>query len=151
MKCPKCGYPSTRVLDSRVVDDWMAIRRRRECEKCGYRFTTFERPAIKELVVIKRDWSRQIYDREKIKRGLLLAFAKRPVGGAQIEQIINELESKWVGEGKEITSSKIGEDILQKLREVDPVAYVRFASVYKKFESLEDFAKILQENEDEEN
>ncbi len=147
MKCPKCGCQATRVLDSRIIDEGMAIRRRRECEKCGYRFTTFERPAISELVVIKKDGSSQPYDRQKIRKGLLLAFAKRPVSLADIEKIISELESKWVGEGKEISSTRIWEDILEKLKDIDPVAYVRFASVYKAFDSLEDFGKILQEDE----
>ncbi len=147
MKCPKCWYQATRVLDSRIIDEGMAIRRRRECEKCWYRFTTFERPAISELVVIKKDGSTQPYDRQKIRKGLLLAFAKRPISLADIEKIISELESKWVWEGKEISSTRIGEDILEKLKDIDPVAYVRFASVYKAFDSLEDFARILQENE----
>ncbi len=142
MKCPKCNNFDTKVLDSRVVQDGNAIRRRRECEYCEHRFTTFERRGITDLVVIKRDSSRELYDRTKITKALLLAYAKRNVAMDKLEEIISALEIQRSADW-EITSDKIWSDILASLRNEDPVAYIRFASVYMNFHSLEDFQSLL--------
>lgn len=142
MKCPKCNNFDTKVLDSRVVQDGNAIRRRRECEYCEHRFTTFERRGITDLVVIKKDGSRELYDRTKITKALLLAYAKRNISMATLEEITAALEVQWSAEW-EIQSDKIGADILASLRHEDPVAYIRFASVYMNFNSLEDFQGLL--------
>ena len=143
MKCPKCQNVETKVVDSRVIDDWQTIRRRRECEFCWNRFTTFERKGFTELVVVKKDWKKEMYDRQKLKKALLLAFAKREFSNEKIENILNDLENQWTSEWSEITSKKIWDDILIALKEVDPVVYIRFASVYKSFDSLEDFRKFI--------
>jgi transcriptional repressor NrdR len=142
MKCPKCQNFDTKVLDSRVVQDGNAIRRRRECEYCEHRFTTFERRGITDLIVIKKDWSREIYDKSKITKALLLAFGKRNVSTEKIEEITALLELGWAGES-EITSVQIGEDLLRALKNEDTVAYVRFASVYMNFNSREDFQDLI--------
>ena len=144
MKCPKCENMETKVVDSRIIDDGTTIRRRRECEFCWYRFTTFEKVGITYLFVIKRDWTKQIYDRDKLINAITLAFAKRKVPSSEIENMVSELEMKW-SKLKEIKSSKLWEDVLEKLKEKDPVAYIRFASVYKQFDSLDDFKKIILE------
>ena len=136
MKCPKCQNLETKVIDSRVIDDWQTIRRRRECEFCNNRFTTFERREFTDLTVVKRDGKKELYDRQKIKRALVLAFAK-------IWEILSNLENQWTSEWDEISSQKIGDDILQVLKDLDPVAYIRFASVYKSFDNLEDFKKFI--------
>ena len=145
MKCPKCQNIETKVIDSRVIDDWGTIKRRRECEFCGNRFTTFERREYTELVVIKKNGKKEIYDRQKIKRALLLAFAKREFDDEKIENILNDLENQRTSEWNEISSQKIWDDILTMLRWIDPVVYIRFASVYKDFDSLEDFRKFIGE------
>lgn len=133
----------TKVVDSRVIDDWQTIKRRRECEFCWNRFTTFERKSFTELVVIKKDGKKEIYDRWKLKRALLLAFAKREFSNEKIEKILNDLENKWTVEWNEISSKQIGDDVLEALKESDPVVYIRFASVYKSFDSLEDFKNFI--------
>lgn len=144
MKCPKCWNLETRVIDSRVIDDGKAIKRRRQCEYCDNRFSTFEKIWITELVVIKRDWSKELYERTKLKKAIMLAFAKRDFPIEKIEDIIFNLETKW-SVNKEIPSQKIGDDILEALKSADPVAYVRFASVYKKFDSFKDFKQIIED------
>lgn len=143
MKCPKCGNLDTKVIDSRVVEDNQAIRRRRECEYCKTRFTTFERRGLAELVVIKRDGTKELYDRSKLKKAAMLAFAKRKVDLNAIDVMLSNLEIERSKQGTEIDSIQIGKDLLAMLKELDPVAYVRFASVYMKFESLWDFAQLL--------
>lgn len=143
MKCVKCQNMDTKVVDSRMIDNWQSIRRRRECEFCGNRFTTFERKWTTELMVIKKNWEKQMYDRHKLKRALMLAFAKRKIDKEEIENIINNLESQRSAEKNEITSKEIGDDILKTLKEIDPVAYVRFASVYQSFDNLEDFKSFF--------
>ncbi len=143
MKCPKCSNYDTKVLDSRVVQDWNAIRRRRECEYCEHRFTTFERRGITDLVVIKKDWSRELYDRTKITKAILSAYAKRAIAMDKLEEITASLEVNRSAEG-EISSVKIGEDILAALKTEDPVAYIRFASVYMIFVSREDFQHLMK-------
>jgi len=133
----------TKVIDSRVIEDWEVIRRRRECEFCKYRFTTFERRTLTELLVIKKDWTKEVYDRQKLKHALMLAFAKRKFDQDEIETLINNLEMQWSVDGTEVSSSQIWDDILQVLKGMDPVAYVRFASVYMSFKDLVDFRKFV--------
>ena len=142
MRCPKCNNFDTKVLDSRVVQDGNAIRRRRECEYCEHRFTTFERRGITDLIVIKKDGARELYDRTKITKALLLAYAKRNIAIDKLEEIIAGLEVNRSAEG-EISSVKIWEDILASLKTEDPVAYIRFASVYMNFNSREDFQDLM--------
>ena len=144
MKCPKCQNLETKVVDSRVIDDWQTIRRRRECEFCNNRFTTFERREFTDLTVVKKDGKKELYDRQKIKRALMLSLAKREYDSEKIEEILNNLESQRTSEWDEISSQKIGDDILEVLKELDPVAYIRFASVYKSFDNLEDFRKFIE-------
>jgi len=144
MKCPACANMETKVIDSRVVEDGMGIRRRRSCEYCEHRFTTYEKVAVTDLLVIKRDGTKQMYDRDKLKRALVIAFGKKNLSLEKIDDIISKLESKRSGMGKEIASTKIGEDILNVLRNEDDVAYVRFASVFMEFETKKDFKDILK-------
>jgi len=143
MRCGKCGNLDTKVVDSRIIDNWQTIRRRRECEVCGYRFTTFERVWMTELMVIKKDWSKEMYDRSKLKKAILLAFAKTNFTNEEIESLLNSLEIKWQSEWLEIQSSVIWDDVLSLLKEKYPVPYVRFSSVYKSFDSLDDFKQII--------
>ncbi len=146
MKCPKCQNMDTKVIDSRVVEWWQAIRRRRECEFCGHRFTTFEKRGFTELLVIKKDGSKEMYDRQKLKKAILLAFAKRKFEWEEIDTMLNNLEMQWVADHNEIQSQQIWDDVLRVLKEVDPIAFVRFASVYRSFEDLDDFAQLLKKN-----
>ena len=143
MKCPKCSNMDSKVVDSRMIEEGGVIRRRRECERCGHRYTTFERIGNVELVVIKKDWTKEMYDRAKLKKAVMLAFAKRSVQPDVIDALISNLEVKWQSEGSEVLSTKIWEDILASLREIDPVVYVRFASVYQSFNSFEDFKQFI--------
>lgn len=144
MKCPKCSNMDSKVVDSRMIEEWGVIRRRRECERCGHRYTTFERIGNVELVVIKKDWTKEMYDRAKLKKAVMLAFAKRSVQPDVIDALISNLEVKWQSEGSEVLSTKIWGDILASLREIDPVVYVRFASVYQSFNSFEDFKQFIE-------
>lgn len=144
MKCPSCSNSDTKVLDSRVVEGGFAIRRRRECEYCQERFTTFERRGNTDLVIIKKDGTKELYDRMKIKKAFLLAFAKREITSEAMEEMISQLETQRTKQGAEISSSIIGKDIVQLLKEKDPVAYVRFASVYLSFNTLDDFKDIVK-------
>lgn len=143
MKCPKCQNLETKVIDSRVIDNWETIKRRRECEFCNNRFTTFERREFTDLIVIKKDGTKELYDRQKIKRALMLAFAKREYDTEKIKEILNNLETQRTSEWDEISSQKIWDDILQILKQLDLVAYIRFASVYKSFDNLEDFKQFI--------
>ncbi len=144
MKCPKCSNMDSKVVDSRMIEEGGVIRRRRECERCGHRYTTFERIGNVELVVIKKDWTKEMYDRAKLKKAVMLAFAKRSVQPDVIDALISNLEVKRQSEGSEVLSTKIWEDILASLREIDPVVYVRFASVYQSFNSFEDFKQFIE-------
>lgn len=144
MICPKCQHEDTRVLDSRETDGNKAVRRRRECEKCKHRFTTFERAETNKFLVVKKDGSRESYDREKVEKGIWKACEKRKVTEEQITKIINELEEKWSNMGKEVPSKVIGEGIMEALKGLDEVAYIRFASVYRRFKDVESFKKELQ-------
>jgi len=142
MRCPHCGSFEDKVIESRTLAHGDSIRRRRECCDCGYRFTSYERIEEKPFMVIKRDGRRQPFDRTKLERGIQRALEKRPVSTMSIENIVNEIEDQSVMAGKgnqEISSTAVGELVLAKLNEVDKVAYIRFASVYRKFENMEEF------------
>lgn len=144
MICPKCHHLDTRVLDSRETDSNKAVRRRRECEVCKHRFTTFERIENSKFLVIKKDGTRESYDREKVERGIWRACEKRKVTEEQVTKILNSLEEKWASMGKEVQSKTIGEGIMDFLKEIDEVAYIRFASVYRQFKDIDSFKKELQ-------
>ncbi len=146
MKCPSCQYHNTRVLDSRPVDDGKAIRRRRECEQCGYRFTTFEKVEEIPLIVVKKEGTREEFNREKILRGLIKACEKRPVALKELQDITLEVEKELRNQGvSEIKSDMIGEMVMDRLAKVDEVAYVRFASVYRQFKDINVFIEELKE------
>ncbi len=149
MKCPYCNESDTKVIDSRPADDNSSIRRRRQCERCGKRFTTYEKLETMPLMVIKKDNSREVYDRSKIEAGILHSCHKRQVSPQQISIMIDEIENKIFGmEEKEVETSVIGEMVMEKLKYLDEVAYVRFASVYREFKDvntfMEELGKLLQ-------
>lgn len=147
MKCPFCAGNDTEVLESRTVDEGEAIRRRRECKKCHKRFTTFEKVRGTALWVIKKDGSREPFDREKVKRGILRAIEKRPVPLALIDDIVNDVEREMLrGEKEEIPSRIVGKAVLKRLKKIDRVAWLRFASVYLEFENLDDFEKAIEKS-----
>lgn len=138
MRCPQCGERETRVVDSRDLDDAATIRRRRECGGCSLRFTTYERVEAARLVVVKRDGTRQEFDREKLASGLRKALTRRPVPTSAAEQAADAIEAALRAEGMtEVPSSRIGQLAMAKLRELDQIAYIRFASVYQSFDDLE--------------
>jgi len=137
MRCPRCNEAATRVIDSRDLEAGSTIRRRRECEACSYRFTTYERPEGARLTVIKRDGSRQDFDRTKLLGGLLRALEKRPVTIARAEQAVDDIESLLRARGQpEVTSKEIGRLATEALRDIDQLAYIRFASVYHSYEDI---------------
>jgi transcriptional repressor NrdR len=144
MRCPFCNYEDTKVIDSRETQEGRAIRRRRECEKCQARFSTYEEVEIFRLLIVKKDGRKEEYDRSKIEKGLRRAFEKRPAAEEKIERILGEIEyalhEKHVSE---LSSREIGSLIMEKLKEADEVAYIRFASVYKSFGSAKSFRKAL--------
>lgn len=145
MKCPFCGHENTRVIDSRPAEDNNSIRRRRVCDECDKRFTTYEKVETIPLIVIKKDNNRETYDRMKIEAGVLRACHKRPVTAAQITQLVDDVETKVFSyEDKEIPSDVIGELVMKKLKKLDAVAYVRFASVYKEFKDIDTFMDELK-------
>ncbi len=144
MYCPNCQAKDTRVTDSRLADSGDAVRRRRECESCGGRFTTYERYEQKSLTVRKADDTRQPFDREKLLRGLVRATNKRPVNDRQLDRLVQSIEDDLRSSGGELSTSEIGELALRGLRKFDQVAYVRFASVYRDFDDVADFAEELQ-------
>ena len=145
MKCPFCSSENTRVIDSRPADDNNSIRRRRLCDDCGKRFTTYEKIETIPLIVIKKDNIREQYDRAKIEGGVLRACHKRPISAAQITKLIDEVETAIFNrEEKEISSSVIGELIMDNLKDLDSVAYVRFASVYREFKDVNTFMNELK-------
>ena len=146
MQCPKCKNNGSRVVDSRPADDGRSIRRRRECEECGYRFTTFERLEKAPLLVIKRNGNREEFSREKILRGLIKACEKRPVALEQLEEVTRHIERELRNNGmNEVKSETIGEMVMERLSKIDEVAYVRFASVYRQFKDLNVFIEELKE------
>lgn len=145
MKCPYCSYNEDKVIDSRPAEDFSSVRRRRECLKCGSRFTTYEKIEDTQLVVVKKDGSRQPFDRNKITVCIMKACAKRPVSIVQAEDISAQVEQQLLNTMKrEVSSQEIGEIIMSKLKELDEVAYVRFASVYKQFKDVDSFMDELK-------
>ena len=145
MKCPYCSHENTRVIDSRPAEDNNSIRRRRVCDECGKRFTTYEKIETIPLIVIKKDENREPYDRSKIEAGVLRACHKRPVSVNQIKHTVDEIEAEiFDREEKEISSREIGELVMEKVHDLDPVAYVRFASVYREFKDVETFMDELE-------
>lgn len=146
MRCPFCGHPDTQVKDSRPTEDGSSIRRRRSCPSCGARFTTFERTQLRELVVVKRNGRRTPFERDKLLRSVMIALRKRPVTQDAIEQMVSGIVRRLESMGEiEIPSETIGRAVMSALRAVDPVAYVRYASVYQDFQEASDFGKFLDE------
>lgn len=140
MKCPFCGEENTKVIDSRPADDNSSIRRRRQCEKCDKRFTTYEKLETIPLAVIKKDMTREPYDRSKIERGLFRSCTKLPISIDQINQVVDSVETEIFNlEKKEVPSQYIGEVVMERLKDLDPVAYVRFASIYREFKDVNTF------------
>ena len=140
MKCPFCGHENTRVIDSRPAEDNNSIRRRRVCDECDKRFTTYEKVETIPLIIIKKDNNRETYDRAKIEGGVLRACHKRPVSARQISELVDAVETEISGrEDREIPSAVIGEIVMEKLKDLDAVAYVRFASVYREFKDVNNF------------
>jgi transcriptional repressor NrdR len=151
MKCPCCGFMEDKVIDSRPTDEGSAIRRRRECSKCTKRFTTYEKVESLPLMVVKKDKTRQSFDRVKLLNGLLRACEKRPVSVNDLEKLVDEIESQAYNTlQREITSQQIGEMVMERLKDMDEVAYVRFASVYRQFRDINTFmdelTKLLKNN-----
>ncbi len=144
MRCPACGYSESKVVDSRPSEEFNSIRRRRECLQCGNRFTTYERWGDNPLLVVKSDGSSEVFDREKLFRGISIACAKRAVSSDRISELISDIESELRNKGRaEIRSKDLGDMVMARLRALDEVAYVRFASVYKDFKTLEEFQDAL--------
>lgn len=152
MFCPNCKHQDTKVLESRVVEDGGAIRRRRKCLKCEHRFTTYERVEVSNLLIIKKDGSREAFNRTKLASGIYRALEKRPISADAREQIVGRIENIIHAQGQaEISSAELGETVMSQLKQVDDVAYVRFASVYRSFADLasfEEVLKVLKDNKD---
>ena len=145
MKCPFCGKENTRVIDSRPADEGCSIRRRRQCDECGKRFTTYEKVEETILMVVKKDNRREVFDRQKVLSGIIKACEKRPVSIARMEQMVDEIERDLSNlMEKEVDSHYIGELIMEQLKKVDEVAYVRFASVYRQFTDVNTFIKEIE-------
>lgn len=144
MKCPVCHYTETKVVDSRVASDGSSIRRRRECLKCGFRFSTYEEIEILDLTIIKRDGSKQAYDKDKLTRGLKKALEKRPITEEKFKKLVNAVERDIQAlRHNEITSSQLGQIVMKELKKTDQVAYIRFASVYQSFKDVQTFQREL--------
>lgn len=143
MNCPYCSHKESKVTDKRESPE--GIRRRRECLKCGKRFTTYEKAAIEDIYIIKKDNRREKFNREKLERGIIKAFEKRPVESEKIRKMINEIEEQIRKRGKkEIKTSEIGELVMKKIKKIDNVAYIRFASVYRDFQDINDFKREMK-------
>jgi len=152
MQCPVCNYKDTKVNDSRISSDGMSIRRRRECLKCGYRFSTTEEVEILDLAIIKRDGRREPYSREKMAKGLKIALEKRPITDERFKKLLSGIERDLQKKKKrEITSADVGEIVMKHLKKFDKIAYIRFASVYRSFEDVETFKKELAKLSGEKN
>jgi transcriptional repressor NrdR len=146
LRCPFCGSENTAVKDSRPAEDNTAVRRRRGCENCGARFTTFERVQLREITVVKRDGERTAFNRDKLVRSVSIALRKRPVSVEQVDQLVSGIVRKLESSGEtEMSSSDIGQLVMESLRAVDPVGYVRYASVYKDFGDPSDFAHFIEQ------
>lgn len=144
MKCPFCAHDDTNVKDSRPSDDGRVIRRRRECPSCQRRFTTFERFQVQQLVVLKKDGQRELFDRDKLLKSLLTALRKRPVQQNTIAQMVSDIEQSLAENGRsEVKSSDIGEAVLQALKDVDFIGFIRYASVYEQFNNPDDFSRLI--------
>jgi transcriptional repressor NrdR len=143
MRCPWCAHPDDKVVDSRTAEGGAAIRRRRECLRCGRRFTTFERPEPSHLVVVKRDGTKDPFDRRKVVAGIMKAVKNRPVTVEEVENVASAVEAKLRKRGSVVTSQDVGLEVLSRLRKLDEVAYIRFASVYKDFQEITDFEQEL--------
>lgn len=145
MRCPSCGHTESKVVDSRPSEDGTTIRRRRECLECGRRFTTYERLGENPLIVLKSDGTSEVYDREKIIRGLYIACAKRHISPEQINELVDSMEAELRNANySEIKSKDLGDMVMKRLRDLDEVAYIRFASVYKDFKTVEEFEGALK-------
>ncbi len=145
MKCPFCGCNDTQVKDSRNVDDDTAVRRRRECPECGQRFTTFEHVQLRDLMVVKKNGERVMFDRDKLAKSIYLAVRKRPISSERVEKIVNSIQRRLESTGEvEIMSTKIGGMVMDALATLDHVAYIRFASVYRDFREPKDFEEFLE-------
>lgn len=144
MKCPKCGHLDDKVLDSRAAREGASIRRRRQCLQCEYRFTTYEEIVKDELHVIKRDGRHEEFNRQKLERGLSRACEKRPISGDQIHDLVDQVIAECEGES-EVTSERIGQAVMERLHHVDEVAYIRFASVYRRFADVNQFLKAVKD------
>ncbi|HWI76485.1 MAG TPA: transcriptional regulator NrdR [Sphingomicrobium sp.] len=142
MRCPFCAHEASQVKDSRPSEDGAAIRRRRQCEACGARFTTFERVQLRELTVVKKNGEREPFDRGKLERSIAIACRKRDIPAERIERLITSIQRQLETRGDEVTTTKIGEAVMDGLKAIDHVAYIRFASVYKDFSEPGDFAEI---------
>ena len=145
MKCPFCNFADTKVIDSRAQDDNSDIRRRRVCEKCGKRFTTYERVDMIPITVIKRDGTREIFDKAKLQNGIMKSCNKRPVTAQQIQKLVDDIENTLAGSGeREVESKQLGNMVIERLKDLDEVAYVRFASVYRQFKDINSFIDELE-------
>ena len=145
MKCPFCNFADTKVIDSRAQDDNSVIRRRRVCEKCGKRFTTYERVDMIPITVIKRDGTREIFDKAKLQNGIMKSCNKRPVTAQQIQKLVDDIENTLAGSGeREVESKQLGNMVIERLTDLDEVAYVRFASVYRQFKDINSFIDELE-------
>lgn len=145
MKCPFCNFADTKVIDSRAQDDNSVIRRRRVCEKCGKRFTTYERVDMIPITVIKRDGTREIFDKAKLQNGIMKSCNKRPVTAQQIQKLVDDIENTLAGSGeREVESNQLGNMVIERLKDLDEVAYVRFASVYRQFKDINSFIDELE-------
>lgn len=145
MKCPFCNFADTKVIDSRAQDDNSVIRRRRVCEKCGKRFTTYERVDMIPITVIKRDGTREIFDKAKLRNGIMKSCNKRPVTAQQIQKLVDDIENTLAGSGeREVESKQLGNMVIERLKDLDEVAYVRFASVYRQFKDINSFIDELE-------
>lgn len=144
MKCPYCGAENDRVIETRVIENSSVIRRRRQCFSCLKRFTTYERLETVPLMVVKRDGRREPFNRDKVRQGIMRACVKRPISSDEIDKMIGEIEKELENYIMEVPSKIIGDLVLRKLRNIDEVAYVRFASIYKKFDNIESFMKELR-------
>ena len=146
MKCPFCSHPDSAVVETRVAEEGAFIRRRRQCLSCGKRFTTYERPDVSFPTVVKKDGRRIDYNRDKLHASFALALRKRPVASAQVDAAIEHVEEQLLTAGvREVPSSRIGELVMHELRKLDKVAYIRFASVYRSFEDIDDFKLLVDE------
>ena len=146
MRCPFCSHSETQVVETRISEDGDFIRRRRRCSACDKRFTTYERPDVNFPVVVKKDGSRADFDSRKVRASMMLALRKRPVGIAQIDNALLSIEQKLLASGlREIESTQVGEHVMRELKRLDKVAYVRFASVYRSFEDVDEFRQLLRD------